>query len=285
MKARAICFGAGTIVNAIATRKGAAFGLALRATATAEAVPKADGIRVDVVGNVDPTLAMGCAKRVLRRSRRNASLSVRVDSEIPVSRGLKSSSAVANAVVLASARALELELEPLQIIELGVEAALEAKVTITGAFDDACASFFGGIVVTDNAERKIVKVDRVPPGLLAVVQIPGRVITKPSLAAKDFAPIRSQVTEAYRLALAGDYFHALEANSAAYAPILEIDETPAKRARAAGAMAAGITGAGPAILALVKPSRVDAVAESLRDGESEVRVASLNTVESREVVP
>ncbi len=285
MKARAICFGAGTIVNAIATRKGAAFGLALRATATAEAVPKADGVRIDVVGNVDPTLAMGCAKRVLRRSRRNASLAVRVDSEIPVSRGLKSSSAVANAVVLASARALELELEPLQIIELGVEAALEAKVTITGAFDDACASFFGGIVVTDNAERKIVKVDRFPPGLLAVVQIPRRVITKPSLAAKDFAPIRSQVAEAYRLALAGDYVHALEANSAAYAPILEIDETPAKRARAAGAMAAGITGAGPAILALVKPSRVDAVVESLRDGESEVRVASLNTVESREVVP
>jgi shikimate kinase len=284
MKAQATCFGAGTIVNAIATGKGAAFGLAFRATAVAESAPRKEGIQVQVIGNVDPTLAMGCAKRVLRRSRRRANLLVRVDSEIPVSRGLKSSSAVANAVVLASARALETELEPLQIINIGVDAALEAKVTLTGAFDDACASFFGGIVVTDNKARKIVKVDQFPEGLMAVVQIPRRIITKPSLAAKDFSPIRPKVDEAYRLALQGEYFRALELNSAAYAPLLDIDETPARRALAAGAMAAGVTGAGPAILALVKPAHVDAVARALADGESEVRVTSLNTLESREVV-
>ncbi len=284
MRAQATCFGAGTIVNAIATRKGAAFGLALRATARAEPLRKEEGVRVQVAGNVDPSLAVGCAKRVMRRSRRKSGLAVRVDSEIPASRGLKSSSAVANAVVLASARALGLVLEPLQIIAIGVEAALEAKVTVTGAFDDACASFFGGIVVTDNAARKIVQVDRFSEGLMAVVQIPKRIITKPSLAAKDFAPIRPQVEQAYRLALRRDYFHALELNSAAYAPILEIDEAPALRARAAGAVAAGITGAGPAILALVKPAHVRAVAHALEDGESEVRVTSLNTLESREVV-
>ena len=283
MKAQATCFGAGTIVNAIATGKGAAFGLAFRATAVAESMPRKEGVRVQVVGNVDPSLAMGCAKRVMRRSRRKASLLVRVDSEIPVSRGLKSSSAVANAVVLASARALEVELEPLQIVNIGVDAALEAKVTVTGAFDDACASFFGGIVVTDNRARKIVKVDRLPEGLMAVVQIPRRIITKPSLASKDFSPIRSKVDEAYRLALQGEYFRALEVNSAAYAPLLDIDEAPARRARAAGAVAAGITGAGPAILALAKPAHVEDVVQALHDGESEVRVASLNTLESREV--
>ena len=285
MKAQATCFGAGTIVNAIATGKGAAFGLALRATAVAESTARKEGLRVQVVGNVDPTLAMGCARRVLRRSRRKASLLVRVDSDIPVSRGLKSSSAVANAVVLASARALAVELEPLQIIDIGIEAALEAKVTLTGAFDDACASFFGGIVVTDNGARKIVKVDQFPPGLMAVLHIPKRLITKPSLAAKDFSPIRPKVDEAYRLALQGEYFRALEVNSAAYAPLLDIDEAPARRARAAGAVAAGVTGAGPAILALVKPAHVDAVTQAFQDGESEVRVASLNTLESREVVP
>ena len=285
MKSQATCFGAGTIVNAIATGRGAAFGLALRATAVAESAPRKEGLEVQIAGNVDPTLAMGCARRVLRRSRRKASLQVRVDSEIPVSRGLKSSSAVANAVVLASARALEIELEPMQIIDIGIEAALEAKVTLTGAFDDACASFFGGIVVTDNRARKIVKVDQFAGGLMAVLMIPKRIITKPSLAAKDFSPIRPRVDEAYRLALQGEYFRALEVNSAAYAPLLEIDESPARRARAAGAVAAGITGAGPAILALVKPAHVEAVAQALLDGESEVRVASLNTLESREVVP
>src|SRR5881409_3130448 len=47
MKARASCFGAGTIVNAIAAGRGAAFGLALRASATVETRPGPFGIRVD----------------------------------------------------------------------------------------------------------------------------------------------------------------------------------------------------------------------------------------------
>ena len=284
MKAVASCFGAGTIVNAIATGQGAAFGMALRATATAVVLPRAQGVRVHVPPEADPRLAQGAARRVLRRSRRKAGLEVTVDSEIPISRGLKSSSAVANAVVLASARALGLDLEPFALIRIAVEAAYEAGVTITGAFDDACASFFGGIVVTDNRSRKLLKTDRFPGDLVAVVQVPRRMITKPSLAGTDFSSIRAEVEEAFRLALEGDYFHALERNSAAYAKVLEIDEGPAIRARAAGAMSAGISGTGPAIVALTKHAHVGDVARALAADDAEVRVASLNTVEAREVV-
>jgi shikimate kinase len=270
-------------VNAIATGRGAAFGLLLRAKATAQTMPGAFGLQVHVPPEVDPALATQGARRVLRRSRRKIGLEVWVDSEIPISRGLKSSSAVANAVVAASAKAVGLDLEPMQVIGIGVDAALEAGVTITGAFDDACAAFFGGIVVTDNGNRKLLVADRFPEGLVAVVQVPRRMITKPSLRDVDFSSIRPQVDEAFRLALRGDYFRAMEANSAAYAPVLGIDETPAVRARAAGATAAGITGAGPAIVALTKPGHVGAVHAALTDGESEIRIVSLNTLESREV--
>ena len=284
MKARASCFGAGTIVNAIAAGRGMAFGLALRVNATAEAMPDAEGVHVRVPDAVDPTLAHNAATRVLRRSRRKSGLEVSLESEIPISRGLKSSSAVANAVVLASARALSLDLEPLQMIEIGVDAAFDAGVTITGAFDDACASFFGGIVGADNRARKIVLSDRFPEGLVAAVHVPRRAITKQSLKRTDFSPIRGTVEEAFQLALKGDYFRALEMNSAAYASVLGIDETPAMRARAAGAVASGISGAGPSIVALVKPARADAVVKAMDDGEAEVRVVVLNTIESREVV-
>jgi len=284
MKAQASCFGAGTIVNAIAIGKGAAFGLDLRATATAEAKPEEFGVRSHVPGGVDPTLVQSGAERVLRRSGQNAGLEVTVHSEIPISRGLKSSSAVANAVVLASARALGIDIEPLDLIRIGVDAALDAGVTITGAFDDACASFLGGVVVTDNISRKLVAVDRLPEGLSAVIRVPDRSITKPSLRGTDFGSIRAQVDEAFRLALRGDYYAAIEANSAAYAPLLGIDETPAIRARAAGAVAAGITGTGPAIIALAKPARIDAVRKALDDGGSDVRVASLNTLTAREAI-
>jgi len=284
VRAQASCFGAGTIVNAIATGRGAAFGLSLRVTATAETKPPSLGVRVHVRDGLDPTLVRSCAQRVLRQGARKIGIEVTVTSEIPVSRGLKSSSAVANAVVLACARALGAPLEPFQIIGIGVDAALDAGVTITGAFDDACASFFGGIVATDNRTRKLLVHDRFPEGLVAVVQVPERTITKPSLQGIDFVSIRPQIEEAFRLALSGDYFRALEVNSAAYAPLLGVDETPAIRARAAGAKAAGITGTGPSILALTQPAQQDVVRQAMDDGSSEVRVVRMNTVESREVV-
>jgi shikimate kinase len=284
MKARATCFGAGTVVNAIATGRGVAFGLALRASATAEIRPETFGLRVDTANGVDRGLAENAALRVRERSGSKRGLAISVDSEIPFSRGLKSSSAVANAVVLASAKALGLDLEPLEMIRIGVDAALEAGVTLTGAFDDACASFFGGIVLTDNHARRILKRDRFSEDLLAVVHIPDRTIPKAGLKHLDFRPIRPQVETAFRLAERGEYFPAMEANSRAYAPILAVDETPAVRAREAGALAAGISGTGPAIVALTETSEVEAVRAAMAGAASAVRVVPLNNIESREVV-
>src|SRR3989475_277008 len=272
------------IVNAIATGRGVTFGLALRASATVERRPDAFGVRVDVADGVDPALALGAARMILHRNGVGAGLAISIDSEIPISRGLKSSSAVANAVVLASARALEVELEPLEMIRIGVRAATEAGVTLTGAFDDACASFFGGIVSTDNRSDTILRRDRFPDDLIAVVEVPARKIPKASLKGLDFVSIRPQVEAAFRLAERGDYFRAMEANSAAYAPVLGVDETPAVRAREAGAIAAGISGTGPAIIALVRPPHIEPVRKALEESASDVRVVRLNTVESPEVV-
>jgi len=284
MKAQATCHGAGTIVNAIATGQGGAFGLALRATATAEIRPDAFGVQARVPADVDPVLAVSAARRILDRANRDVGLEVSIDSEIPISRGLKSSSAVANAVVQASARALGLDLEPRDVLLASVDAAIEAGVTITGAFDDACASLYGGICLTDNRTRRILAVDRFPMDLLAIVHIPRRRIRKSDLKGIDFAGIRPAVEAAFHLALRGDYFHAIEANSAAYAPLLVVDETPAHRARAAGALAAGITGTGPAILALAKRDRAQRVREAMEDGESEIRIVELSPIEPSAVI-
>ena len=75
MKARASCFGAGTIVNAIATGKGVAFGLALRASATAEAKPETFGVRTDVAHGGDSALALSAARIALPSFLMNSVLS------------------------------------------------------------------------------------------------------------------------------------------------------------------------------------------------------------------
>lgn len=284
MKGQATCHGAGTIVNAIATGEGAAFGLALRATATVDVRPEAFGVHARVAADVNPLLAVSAARRILQRRDRKVGLEISIVSEIPISRGLKSSSAVANAVVRATSRALGLDPEPQEILQASVDAAIDAGVTITGAFDDACASLYGGVCITDNRDRRLLALDRFPSELVAVLYIPRRMIRKSDLQGTDFARIRSKVEAAFQLALRGDYFRALEANSEAYSPVLGIDESPAQRARAAGALAAGITGTGPAILALTKPDRVERVRRAMEDGESEIRVVGLSPIESWAVI-
>jgi shikimate kinase len=76
----------------------------------------------------------------------------------------------------------------------------------------------------------------------------------------------------------------MEANSAAYASLLDVDEMPAVRAREAGAIAAGISGTGPAIIALARPPQIERVRKAMQESASDVRVVPLNAVESRKVV-
>ena len=78
----------------------------------------------------------------------------------------------ANATVLATIAALEKTIDDLAVVNMGVDAAFDAKVTVTGAFDDACASYFGGVVLTDNLKRKLVMRKILPSGLSVLFHVP-----------------------------------------------------------------------------------------------------------------
>lgn len=285
MIGKAACRGAASIVNAIPTGTGAAFGISLEADAE---VRLEEGVSFRYEGAQEgATLVEGCVKAVLERAGLSEyGAEVRVLSDIPASRGLKSSSAVSNAVVLAAARAAGADLDDGQILGIAIDQSLRAGVTVTGAFDDASACYLGGAVVTDNRRRLILKRGRVDSSLSAVVQVPDQRIGKASVKTLDFSVIRGESEEAVRLALAGEYAKAMELNSKACARVLNLSEEVAEFARTAGAVAAGITGTGPATVALVEKAGAHELAKALRDGfEGTVLIADINDVPAREVVP
>jgi shikimate kinase len=151
--------GAVTIVNAIATLKGSAFAVDLRTRATVELEEGASGIEGSTDVDVDTTLIETCVENTLNRIGVEAGGTVETETEIPPESGLKSSSAAANATVLATLDALDAAdaLEPLETILIGVESARETGVTITGALDDATASMLGGVVLTDNSKDELLR--------------------------------------------------------------------------------------------------------------------------------
>ena len=264
--------GAFTIVNGIASGMGGACGVELRFAARVELMGNGGSIESTFSGpganaHMDDRLVRACIRRlasdVMEIDPDAAGARVETVSEIPASRGLKSSSAAANAILLAGLAALDRHMEPLDVVQLGVDCATDAGVTLTGAFDDAVATMFGGAVLTDNEARRIVEWADLPWGMEVAFLVPDRKIQKDSLDRSDFAAIREQVQEAFDLARGGELADAINLNGRVYAPIVGVDNTPADAALAAGAWAAGMTGTGPAIAVVYTAEASEAVLAAL----------------------
>ncbi len=245
--------GALTVVNAIPTGHGAAIGLELETRATVD-VHEEDGpldVRIQDTPEADTSLAHACVDAVAAAHDTTLSGRVRTESQIPIARGLKSSSVAANAITLALLDALDEPRDPDTVLQLSVQAAHEAGVTVTGALDDAAASLHGGLVVTDNRKNRVLHREPLNKDHAVVCLVPSEHRPTRTVDALD------QAAPAARACLdlvdQGDWPAALTLNGLAIAAALDEPTDPAYRALNAGAHAAGLTGTGPAIGALVPP--------------------------------
>lgn len=268
MKGKGISHGAATIVNAIAGGKGAAFGLDLRTEATVELTAgKGTVVIMDGLPDEATSLAERCVQSVLeaKGGKRSYHADVRTSSQIPVSRGLKSSSSAANAIVLATLDALGETMDRLDAIRIGTKAALDAGVSITGAFDDACACALGGVVLTDNRSERVLYRSRMPDYVKAVIHVPENQIRKGDLPRKSISAMSGLVDLAFRQAQEGDYYRALTLNGMCYSTALGLDQGIVLRALQNGALAAGLTGTGPATVMLVVEDKVQEFVGSMKE--------------------
>ena len=278
--AEAVSHGAVTVVNAMATGRGAALGVGLQTRATVTVTNRSG---VFVARNLsDPRESTALAKAAARMvfthfgvDRRLGAI-VETASNIPVAVGLKSSSAASNAVALASIHALGRRVGDLEVVRLGVRASFEAGVTLTGAFDDACACYFGGLVVTDNVKRRILKRFRPRGGLRVLIHVPDTKRYTRDIDPGSFKSIRPFVQAANRSALKGDYLNSMTFNGLIYSMALGYDTRATTVALDAGAVAAGLTGKGPAVAAVVSESKKESVRAAWRRLKGQVIETSFN---------
>jgi shikimate kinase len=216
--------------------------------------------------------------KVLERFKLDRSFGAKVKtwSNIPIAQGLKSSSAAANAVALATTAALGKSLDDLELVNLGVEASFDAKVTVTGAFDDACASYFGGVVVTDNLKREIVKQLPLMEDLAVLFYVPGKKAYTANSNVSRLQNVKQLVQIAYEKALEEKIWDALTLNGLIYSSASGFDPAIALDALASGALAAGLCGKGPAVTAIASKDKVSSVKAALQNYEGEILQARLN---------
>ena len=254
--------GAGTIVNAIAIWKGAAFCIDLKTTADVnldECSDAGDGDgdgdagriigRIENADTADTALITRCVSLVLDRFGYRCDGVVTTRSEIPIARGLKSSSAAANATVLATLDAIGETLPLMDVVSMGVRAALDVGVTITGAFDDACASALGGIVITDNRNMELV--ERLVYESDVLIYLPEEKAFTADTDVTRSKAIAPLVEVAYRLALDHDFENAMTLNGLLYCAALGFDTEIVMGALEIGVLGVGLSGTGSAYTALV----------------------------------
>ena len=286
-KAEAVSHGAATIINAIATGGGAAFGVNLWTKALVELTDDPNVIKGEITSDPseNPFLIERATFRVLKyfRVEKKFGATVKTTSNIPIARGLKSSSAAANAVVLAATAALGQSLEDWVAVNLGVDAAFDAKVTVTGAFDDACASYYGGIVVTDNLRRKIVMRTSLPEKLSVLFQVPSQKAYTSDSDVNKLKTIAPMIKIVYKEALMGNFWAALSLNGIIYSSALGYDTSVALAALRAGAVASGLCGKGPSVTAVVSDDKIDLVQAALQRFEGKIIYAQMNGEKAKAV--
>jgi shikimate kinase len=365
-RGRARAPAAGTILNALATGTGAAFAIdryteatvalgdrPIDADAAGDRSESAGSDGFTVVGEIagepdaDTRLVERCVSLVVETYGDDDSTNgdngdgdsgnsgrtngveygrVRTESDIAMAAGLKSSSAAANATMLATLNALGIPIagadepaaetdEPvvnasgsggshgpngtdrtdgtdetgsdapstpvtrLAACRLGVRAARETGVTVTGAFDDASASMLGGVTVTNNSRDELLAHDTGFERAVAVRTPPERAYSADAdiERCRRVAPVAEVVANR---GLAGEYERAMTTNGFAYCAALGYSPEPMVEALE-HVRGVSLSGTGPSVVTVGDSEAVQRVQGTWSEREGHTWLTRTETTGAR----
>ena len=272
--AKATIHGAISIVNAIATGKGAALGISKKVNVEME-TSYGKGVIIEVENKSMSSRLINrvIEKIVTKNELSKTKLKVSLDTEIPTGYGLKSSSAISTAVAMTCAKLFKPNMNDTEILNAGVKASIETKVSLTGAYDDACACYYGGFVVTDNYKKKLIRSEKCLNHVSAVIFIPK---SRKRGNVRKLKTLSADFEQAWNLAKKSDYWNAMNLNGIATSTILSSEPEIILKLIENGAIGASVSGNGPSIAAIVKNDSVPKIKKLFSTLDGNTTVAQIN---------
>ena len=271
VKVTSIVHGAVSIVNAVATGFGCAMGINLQVTV--EIVSKKGSVIIFQKSGGHVMIKKIIYDILPSNFIKNNQLIININSEIPSGMGLKSSSEVSNAFALACRSLVSNDTNDDFVLNSAIDASLYAKTTITGAYDDSTACYYGGFVTTDNYKRKILKKENSPTDINVVIYLPHSKKRGDVTRLKLLSDI---YLEAFQLAYSGQYWKAMILNGVLTSSLLSHGYNITRICLENGALAASISGNGPAIAAVVREREVQKIKSILSNLDGRVIVSPSN---------
>ena len=173
-----------------------------------------------------------------------------ISSEIPIGQGLKSSSAISCAAIKALNQATWAGLNESEIVDIAVSSQRKCGCTITGSMDDTWASMSSGWKLVDpkkSALESIISEGKIEDEIIIFLILRG---SRSNIIEINNFKEHSRIFERALDSILNDsIFQAISTNGMAVAAATEDDEAVriCNKLIANGAIAAGITGSGPAI--------------------------------------
>ena len=274
MIVKSVVHGAVSLVNAIATGSGAAVGIDTFVKTTLE-VKAGTGIYITSDNKtissrlINKVIQNSVPKKQLEKTR----LELDFQSNIPTGYGLKSSSAISTAVSMVCSKAFQRKFTDKKILKIGVESSIQTKVSLTGAYDDACACYYGGFNVTNNYKRNLVLRRPAPNNLQAIIFLPKSRKRGNLKKLKNFKPA---FEKAWELAKNGDYWNASILNGIATSSILNSNPELIFKLIEKGAIGATISGNGPSIMAITKKGHNSNIKKEFSSLEGNIIISNVN---------
>ena len=267
-------FGAISIVNAIATGKGATLGVD---TFVETKLVKKEGTGIQITSEnktissrlINQIIKNMIPAKILEKNR----LELDFRSNIPTGYGLKSSSAISSAVALSCAKAFGKKISDEEVLQLGAKTSIQTKVSITGAYDDACACHFGGFNVTNNLKMKLIHRELAPKDLQVIIFLPK---SRKRGNLKRLKEFNNAFEKSWEFAEKSDYWNAAILNGIATTSILNSEPKLIMNLMDKGAYCATISGNGPSIIAIIDKKHKTKIMKEFSRLEGKVMTANIN---------
>ena len=268
--------GAVTVVNALPTGIGCAVAVSLPVRAEIELRPSADLTiqRIQLDRGSDTPLVRETLGVGLSRFAPGGVFSgeLRIESQVPVGKGLKSSSAVGGAVLRAIASAFRQSRSPEELARLAADVAQQIGLSATGAYDDCLAALRGGVALSDNSNRRSLRSPAFDTTLEVALWIPTGTHAPSSGWKERFQKEVETGRAAAEAARGGHWVEAMTLNTELVERVMGYDYRELRSALLRqGATMCGVSGMGPALAAFVPIEKIEAVMSSFPESRGEIR--------------
>ena len=270
--------GAITVVNALASGKGATASVALPTIAKVQVKEGKEGWQVSLNGErTRSALALTTVLLTIRMLRKNPdkySGFIETTTSAPVGVGLKTSSSSSVAIALATISAFgKSSFKASDILDCSVSSSLVSGVSITGALDDAASCLLGGVNFTNNLTGRILSSTKLRQPRLVVLKVPRGRSRRDSVNGGYVRRFSKMSESIFAIGKEGGIWKAMTLNGLLYSSIYGYHPADAFDALEAGAEGAGLSGTGPAVAAVCRDkASAKRVARLWEDGEAKVIV-------------